>query len=244
VDSKYLISFYQKRYFIYKYPKNKKTNQNTSISYIPNKKIGDFIKKGEIISENSNTKDNVLSLGQNLFVAFMPWRGYNYEDSIIISERVLRKDLFTSLNIENIEIPINKNNDEIITSNIPGINPFQKKKLIDGIIKLGSYIKPGDIIVGKIKMDSKTLLPEEKLLNIIFDKKKKLNMYDSSYRTPDGVWGVVTKINFLTKNGCVKNFYKNRKTRRSLFYKQSRRNRRNRKDSYNYNFKKKIKNRR
>ncbi|MGX7582875.1 DNA-directed RNA polymerase subunit beta [Candidatus Vidania fulgoroideorum] len=214
VDSKYIIIVSKVKIKIYELEKYSKTNQNTLINYKPKVNIGDKIKKNDLIAESLNTIDNILSIGRNLLVAFMPWEGYNFEDSIVISEKVIRKDYFTSIYIE--KFSININNDDLITSKIPNINNIRKRNLKNGIIKIGSYVKSNDILVGKLSFDKDiTFSPEEKLINNIFNKKN-TNFYNCSLKVPDGISGKVINVEYLNgkekkiknpKN--IKNFLKN-----------------------------------
>ncbi|MGX7576553.1 DNA-directed RNA polymerase subunit beta [Candidatus Vidania fulgoroideorum] len=188
---------------IFKIPRYYKTNQNTIFHNIVNVKRKE-VKKGDVISKSINNVNEIFSLGNNLLVALMPWKGYNYEDSIVISEKVLRKDYFTSIHIECVEFSIKDINfeEEKITNKLPNVSKKNKKKLSkNGIIKIGSFVKTNDILIGKVKILKKCFSPEEKLINIVKKKKKKKEKeINCSYKTPQGVKGIVTKIVFIKNN--------------------------------------------
>lgn len=192
---------------IYKLIKYIRSNQNTCINQKPLVKKGDYINKNDIIADGPSTDFGELSLGQNLLVAFMPWYGYNFEDSIILSEELLKKDQLTSVHIEEFVCMVSdsKTGPEEITSDIPNINDFTLKNLDEhGIIKLGTYVKQGDILVGKVtkKIDGQ-ITPEEKLLYAIFGEKA-LNVENTSLKVPAGVQGAVIDIQIFNRYGIEK----------------------------------------
>ncbi|WGH24808.1 MAG: DNA-directed RNA polymerase subunit beta [Candidatus Shikimatogenerans bostrichidophilus] len=212
-------NFYNK-YYTYKLPKFKRTNQNTCFNLNPIVKKGDKVKKNQILSEGFASKNGYLSLGKNILVAFMSWKGYNYEDSIVISNKVLEKDMFTSLHIEifNSNLKKIKYGREEFTRNLPNINKYKLRNLDkNGIIKVGSKVRPGDILIGKIKPKNKKIItPEEKLLKYIFGDKAS-NVKDISLRAPKYLNGIVYKVkiykykNIRYKKDIYKNEYKYKK---------------------------------
>ena len=192
---------------IYNLIKYSRSNQNTCINQRPIVKINDYIKKGDVIADGSATDLGELALGQNLFAAFMTWNGYNFEDSIIISENVIKKNQLSSIHIEE-HICIardSKLGPEEITADIPNINDQARKNLDEsGIIYVGADVKPGDILVGKVtkKIESQ-LSPEEKLLQAIFGEKAS-DVRDSSLRMPSGNNGTVIDVQIFTRTGIKK----------------------------------------
>lgn len=186
----------------YELKKFEKTNQNTSVNQRPLVKKGDRVNKGDIIADGQSTYKGELALGKNVLVAFMPWRGYNFEDAIVISERLVKEDVFTSVHIEEFEIEARetKIGDEEITRSIPGALEKHLAHLDEhGIVKIGTYVKPGDILVGKVSPKGETqLTPEEKLLQAIFGEKTR-DVKDSSLRCPVGVEGVVIGTQVFTR---------------------------------------------
>lgn len=189
---------------IYNLIKFRKTNQNTCINQKPMVNKGQFVKKGQVIAYGFATDGPELALGRNILVAFMPWEGYNFEDSIVISERLVKDDVYTSIHIEEFEVSARdvKVGKEEITRDIPNAGEDALKNLDnDGIIKIGAEVKPGDILVGKVTPKGETQLsPEEKLLKAIFGEKAN-DMKDTSLRVPPGIEGIVidTKV-FSRKN--------------------------------------------
>jgi len=187
---------------IYKLNKFKGSNQATCINQRPLVRKGDIVEKGATIADGTSTYKGELALGKNVLVAFMPWRGYNFEDAIVISERLVKDDVFTSIHIEEFEIEARetKLGPEEITRNIPGINERQLANLDEhGVIRVGAYVKPGDILVGKVTPKGETALtPEEKLLFAIFGEKAS-EVKDSSLRVPVGVEGVVVDVQIFAK---------------------------------------------
>lgn len=179
---------------VYKLTKFIKTNQETSINLKPAVKKGQKIKKGDFLTEGYAVKDGELALGKNLKVAFMPWKGYNFEDAIVISERVVREDMFTSIHISEYELEVRdtKLGEEELTPDIPNVSEEATKDLDEnGIIRLGAQVKEGDIIIGKITPKGESdPTPEEKLLRAIFGDKAG-DAKDASLKAPNGVEGVV-----------------------------------------------------
>ncbi len=178
----------------YKLPKFKKTNQNTCINLRPNVKKGDKVLKGQIITEGYATRDGELALGRNLKVAFMPWKGYNFEDAIVISERVVREDMFTSIHIDEymLEVRDTKRGLEELTSDIPNVSEEATKNLDEnGLIRIGAEVNPGDILIGKITPKGESdPSPEEKLLRAIFGDKAG-DVKDASLKAPPSLQGIV-----------------------------------------------------
>lgn len=178
----------------YKIPKFRKTNQNTCINLKPIVSKGDKVKKGDVLTEGYATKNGELALGRNLKVAFMPWKGYNFEDAIVISDRVVREDLFTSIHIEEfiLEVRDTKRGLEELTADIPNVSEEATKNLDEnGIIRIGAYVNPGDILIGKITPKGESdPSPEEKLLRAIFGDKAG-DVKDASLKAPPSLTGVV-----------------------------------------------------
>jgi DNA-directed RNA polymerase subunit beta len=189
---------------IHKLTKNKKTNQNTTFNQRPLVRPGQRVKKGQILIDGPSTESGELALGKNVVVAFMPWRGYNFEDAIIVSERLVREDVFTSFHIEEFEIEARdtKLGKEEITRDIPNVGEEALKDLDEsGIIRLGAEVKPGDILVGKVTPKGETILsPEEKLLRAIFGEKAG-DVKDSSLKVPPGVEGFVVDVRVFSRKG-------------------------------------------
>jgi DNA-directed RNA polymerase subunit beta len=192
---------------IYNLTKYQRSNQNTCINQRPIVRIGDVVKTGEIIADGQSTDMGELALGQNVLVAFMPWQGYNFEDSILISERLVREDAFTSIHVEEFECLARdtKLGNEEITRDIPNVGEEALKNLDEsGIIRIGAEVKPGDILIGKITPKSETQLsPEEKLLRAIFGEKAG-EVRDTSLRLPPGVEGTVISAHVFSRKGTGK----------------------------------------
>jgi len=192
---------------IYNLTKYRRSNQNTCINQRPIIKIGDRVTKGEVIADGPATDLGELSLGQNILVAFMPWGGYNFEDSILISEGLLKEDVFTSIHIEEMECIARdtKLGKEEITRDIPNVGEEALRNLdATGIIRIGAEVTPGDILVGKITPKGETQLsPEEKLLRAIFGEKAG-DVRDSSLRVPPGVYGTIIQANIFSREGIDK----------------------------------------
>jgi len=192
---------------IYNLLKFQKSNQNTTINQKPLVKIGDIIKKGDIIADGPSTKFGELALGKNVTVAFMPWLGYNFEDSILISERCVTDDVFTSVHIEEYELMARdtKLGTEEITRDIPNINEESLRNLDEsGIVYIGAEVKPGDILVGKVTPKGDTQSnPEEKLLRSIFGEKA-TDVRDSSLKMPPGSKGIIVDVRVFNRHGIEK----------------------------------------
>ncbi|RPG96537.1 MAG: DNA-directed RNA polymerase subunit beta, partial [Candidatus Pelagibacter sp. TMED165] len=192
---------------IYNLSKFKRSNQNTCINQRPLVKVGDHIKKGDIIADGPATNLGELALGKNVTVAFMPWQGYNFEDSILISERCVTDDVFTSIHIEEYESMARdtKLGAEEITRDIPNVSEESLRNLDEsGIVYVGAEVKPGDILVGKVTPKSETSSsPEEKLLRSIFGEKA-TDVRDSSLKMPSGSNGVVIDVRVFNRHGIDK----------------------------------------
>ena len=192
---------------IYNLVKFQRSNQNTCINQRPTVKVGDRVRKGEVIADGPSCEEGELALGKNVVVAFMPWNGYNYEDSILISERMLTDDVYTSIHIEEFECVCRdtKLGKEEITRDIPNLGEEQLKDLDEsGIVRIGAEIKPNDILVGKITPKGETQLsPEEKLLRAIFGEKAG-DVKDTSLRVPPGVEGTVIGAKVFSRKGVQK----------------------------------------
>jgi DNA-directed RNA polymerase subunit beta len=193
----------------YKLQKYLRSNQQTCINHRPIVWKGEKVKSGQILTDGPAITGSELSLGQNVLVGYMPWQGYNFEDAILISERLVYDDIFTSIHIERYKIEIDQNSEtsERTTKNIPNLSPSEVSHLNeDGIVKVGTFVKPGDILVGKvISNNSSEQLPESKLLRAIFGAKAK-GVKDNSYRMSDGEYGRV--IETVTFNRRTKLTYK------------------------------------
>jgi DNA-directed RNA polymerase subunit beta len=193
LDEEKLVSF-EDDLRIYYLTKFKRTNQNTSINLRPIVRKGDRVRKGQVLCEGYATKNGELALGRNLMVAFMPWKGYNFEDAIVISERVVKEDIFTSVHIEEftLEVRDTKRGIEELTADIPNISSEATKDLDDnGIIRIGAEVNEGDILIGKITPKGESdPTPEEKLLRAIFGDKAG-DVKDASLKAPPSMKGVV-----------------------------------------------------
>jgi len=192
---------------IYKLTKFQRTNQNTCFNQRPIVVPGDLVEQGQIIADGPATSMGELALGKNVMVAFMPWGGYNFEDSILVSERLIKDDVFTSIHIEEFEVMARdtKLGKEEITRDIPNVGEDALSNLDDsGIIQLGSEVRPGDILAGKITPKGETqLTPEEKLLRAIFGEKAG-DVKDTSLRVPPGIEGVVIDARVFSRKGVEK----------------------------------------
>jgi DNA-directed RNA polymerase subunit beta len=192
---------------IYKLEKYKRSNVDTCINQKPIVSVGEKVRRGDIIADGFATEMGELALGQNVVVAFMPWGGYNFEDSILISERVVKEDLYTSIHIQEFECISRdtKLGQEEITADIPNVGEEALKNLDEaGIIRVGAEIKPGDLLVGKITPKGETqLTPEEKLLRAIFGEKAG-DVRDTSLRVPPGVVGTVIGAKVYAREGAMK----------------------------------------
>lgn len=192
---------------IYNLTKYQRSNQNTCINQKPIVKKGDRVKKGDVIGDGPATETGDLALGQNIVVAFTPWQGYNFEDSILLNERLVKEDVFTSIHIEEFECVARdtKLGKEEITRDIPNVGDEALKDLDEaGIIRIGAEVKPGDVLVGKITPKGETQLsPEEKLLRAIFGEKAG-DVRDSSLRVPPGVSGTIINAKVFSRKGVDK----------------------------------------
>jgi DNA-directed RNA polymerase subunit beta len=192
---------------IYNLSKFKRSNQNTCINQRPLVKVGDNVRKGDIIADGPATKLGELALGKNVTVAFMPWQGYNFEDSILISERCVTDDVFTSIHIEEYEAMARdtKLGAEEVTRDIPNVSEESLRNLDEsGIVYVGAEVKPGDILVGKVTPKSETSSsPEEKLLRSIFGEKA-TDVRDSSLKLKSGGAGVVIDVRVFNRHGIEK----------------------------------------
>ena len=193
----------------YKLQKYLRSNQQTCINHRPIVWKGEEIKSGQVLTDGPAITNSELALGQNVLISYMPWQGYNFEDAILINERLVYDDIFTSIHIERYKIEIDRNSEmsEQTTKNIPNLSISEIKHLNDdGIVTVGTFVKPGDILVGKIiSNNTSEQLPESKLLRAIFGAKAK-GVKDNSYRMPDGEYGRV--IETVTFNRRTKLTYK------------------------------------
>ncbi|QDP18997.1 DNA-directed RNA polymerase subunit beta [Sphingomonas xanthus] len=189
---------------IYTLMKFQRSNQNTCINQRPLVKVGDMVEAGEIIADGPSTQFGELALGRNVLVAFMPWNGYNYEDSILISERIVKDDVFTSIHIEEFEVMARdtKLGPEDITRDIPNVGEEALRNLDEaGIVYIGAEVEPGDILCGKITPKGESpMTPEEKLLRAIFGEKAS-DVRDTSLRLPPGVAGTVVEVRVFNRHG-------------------------------------------
>ena len=189
---------------IYNLTKYTRSNQNTNINQRPLVKMGDLIASGDVIADGASTDMGELALGQNMLVAFMPWNGYNYEDSILISERVVAEDRFTSIHIEELTVVARdtKLGTEEITRDIPNLSEGQMARLDEcGIVHIGAEVAVGDVLVGKVTPKGETqLTPEEKLLRAIFGEKAS-DVKDTSLRVQAGISGTVIDVQVFTREG-------------------------------------------
>ncbi|OCC15004.1 DNA-directed RNA polymerase beta subunit [Dissulfuribacter thermophilus] len=192
---------------IYKLKKFQKSNQTTVINQKPLVKPGQRIKKGQVIIDGPATRNGELALGKNVVVAFMPWQGYNFEDAIIVSERIVKEDIYTSIHVEEFEVEARdtKLGREEITRDIPNVGEEALKDLDEsGIVRIGAEVKAGDILVGKVTPKGETQLsPEEKLLRAIFGEKAG-DVKDTSLRVPPGIEGVVIDAKVFCRKGVEK----------------------------------------
>ena len=189
---------------IYNLVKYRRSNQNTNINQRPLVKQGDIIAKGDVVADGASTDLGELALGQNMLVAFMPWNGYNYEDSILISERVVAEDRYTSIHIEELSVVARdtKLGPEEITRDISSLGEAQLSRLDEaGIVYIGAEVEAGDVLVGKVTPKGETqLTPEEKLLRAIFGEKAS-DVKDTSLRVPSGISGTVIDVQVFTREG-------------------------------------------
>jgi DNA-directed RNA polymerase subunit beta len=192
---------------IYQLIKFKRSNQNTCISQKPLVRVGDRVKKGQVLADGPCTERGELALGRNVLVAFLPWRGYNFEDAILVSEKLVKDDYYTSIHIEEYEIEARdtKLGPEEVTRDIPNISESFLRNLDEsGVIRIGAVIKPGDILVGKVTPKGETTLtPEEKLLRAIFGEKAG-DVRDASLYCPPGIEGTIVDVKIFTRKGGEK----------------------------------------
>jgi len=193
--------------YVYELRKFMRSNSSTCINQHPIVKKGQAVKIGDVLADGPNTEQGELALGRNVLVAFMPWNGYNFEDAIMISERVVKEDIYTSIHIDEFEIGARdtKLGPEEITRDIPNVSEEALQNLgVDGVIRIGAEVKPGDILVGKITPKSETeLAPEERLLRAIFGEKA-ADVRDTSLTVPSGTYGIVMDVRVSSKKEVAK----------------------------------------
>ena len=192
---------------IYNLQKYQRSNQNTCINQKPLVNVGDFVNENDVIADGPATELGELALGRNVLVAFMPWNGYNFEDSILISERIVRDDVFSSIHVEEFDVMARdtKLGPEEITRDIPNASEDNLRNLDEtGMIYVGADVNSGDILVGKVTPKGETpMTPEEKLLRAIFGEKAS-DVKDTSLRVPPGVNGTVVEIRVFSRRGIDK----------------------------------------
>ena len=192
---------------IYNLSKYQRSNQDTAINQKPLVNVGDEVKAGDIVADGTSTDMGELALGRNVLVAYMPWHGYNFEDSILISERLVKDDVYTSIHIEEFEVMARdtKLGPEDITRDIPNVGEESLRHLDEvGVVHVGAEVKPGDIMVGKVTPKSESpVTPEEKLLRAIFGEKA-ADVRDSSLRLPPGVAGTIVDVRVFSRRGVEK----------------------------------------
>lgn len=192
---------------VYNLLKFRRSNQDTCINQRVIVNEGDYVKNGNVLADGPSTDRGELALGRNVLVAFMPWRGYNYEDSVLVNESLVKEDAFTSIHIEELECVVRdtKLGKEEVTRDIPSVGDEALKDLDEsGIVRIGATVRPGDIIVGKVTPKGETqLTPEEKLLRAIFGEKAG-DVKDTSLRIPHGIEGIVIDVKVLSRRGIDK----------------------------------------
>jgi len=193
----------------YALQKFRRCNAGTCFNQKPIVKVGQAVKKGDVLADGPATHQGELALGKNMLVAFMPWRGYNFEDAILVSEKVVRDDVFTSIHIQDFEVGARdtKLGPEEITRDIPNVGEEALKNLgTDGVVRVGAEVRPGDILVGKITPKSETeLAPEERLLRAIFGEKA-ADVRDTSLTVPSGVYGIVMDVKVTSQQDARRPF--------------------------------------
>ncbi len=197
-----VVSFDDKKHVEYKLTKFLRTNQDTCINQKPVAKVGQRFKKGDVLADGCATDNGELALGRNVLVAFMPWRGFNFEDAIIVSERLVSEDVFTSIHVEEFELQVRdtKRGEEELTREIPNVSEEATKDLDEnGIIRIGAEVNEGDILIGKITPKGETdPTPEEKLLKAIFGEKAG-DVKDASLKAPPGMKGIVISTKLFSR---------------------------------------------
>jgi len=192
---------------IYSLLKFQRSNQNTCINQRPLVQVGDLVNEGDIIADGPSTEDGELALGRNVLVAFMPWNGYNFEDSILISERIVKEDVFSSIHIEEFEVMARdtKLGQEEITRDIPNVGEESLRNLDEaGMVYIGAEVQPGDILAGKVTPKGESpMTPEEKLLRAIFGEKAS-DVRDTSLKVPPGVSGTIVDVRVFSRRGIDK----------------------------------------
>jgi DNA-directed RNA polymerase subunit beta len=192
---------------IYQLVKFRRSNQNTCVNQRPVVRQGMRVRKGDVLADGPNTDEGELALGRNILVAFMPWRGYNFEDAILVSEKLVKQDAYTSIHIEEFEVEARdtKLGPEEITRDIPNVSESALKDLDEsGIVRIGATVGPGDILVGKVTPKGETqLTPEEKLLRAIFGEKAG-DVRDASLKVPPGIEGTVVDVKIFSRKGVEK----------------------------------------
>ena len=182
-----------------------RSNQGTCVNQRPVVYVGDVVKKGDVLADGPATKDGEISLGKNALIGFMTWEGYNYEDAVLLNEKLVREDIYTSIHIEEYESEARdtKLGPEEVTRDIPNVGDDSLKDLDDrGIIRIGAEVKTGDILVGKVTPKGETeLTAEERLLRAIFGEKAR-EVRDTSLRVPHGDYGIVVDVKVFTRENC------------------------------------------
>jgi len=205
--------------YVYELRKFMRSNASTCVNQQPIVKKGQTIKKGQVLADGPNTQNGELALGRNVLVAFTPWNGYNFEDAILISEKIVKEDIYTSIHIDEFEIGARdtKLGPEEITRDIPNVSEEALRNLgPDGVIRIGAEIKPGDILVGKITPKSETeLAPEERLLRAIFGEKA-ADVKDTSLTVPSGTYGIVMDVKVSSRKEIAKSKLTPAETKRQI----------------------------
>ena len=217
--SKKLKTDHEAGVHVYELRKFMRSNAGTCVNQKPIVKKGQHVKKGQVIADGPNTDQGELALGRNVLVAFMPWNGYNFEDAIMISEKVVKEDIYTSIHIDEFEIGARdtKLGPEEITRDIPNVSEEALRNLgPDGVIRVGAEVKPGDILVGKITPKSETeLAPEERLLRAIFGEKA-ADVKDTSLTVPSGTYGIVMDVKVSSRHEVSREKLTPAETKRQL----------------------------